>query len=446
MKERRVVVLDVVGLTPGHFSDWESMPHLSALLDRGRLHSMQPVFPAVTLPVQASLTTGAYPQEHGVVSNGFYFPDTHQVAFWEQASSLVKRERIWERLKKIDPKIKTAVLFFQNTLYADCDAVITPKPLHTEEGLIPWCYSKPAGLYEAISEKIGEFNLLTYWGPMASIESTRWIAKAAVETMSRIRPHLMLVYMPHLDYCSQKFGPQSPIIRKELREVDEEIGRIVKGIDDLGLSNDTTYIVLSEYAFSNVRKDIPINRLLKDQGLIKVRTIKGREYLDMELSAAFAMVDHQTAHVYVKPGHHQTIRKALEEMKGIDLLLNFDTKKEHHIDHPRSGDFIAVSAKDRWFSYYWWDDRSREPDFATHVDIHRKPGYDPLELFIEPGTFKISQDTSLIQGSHGTPCLTKEDSVAFLVSGDAAMGLEVPENLSIVDVSNLIEKILFSNR
>ena len=131
---------------------------------------MKPVFPAVTLPVQASLTTGVYPETHGVVSNGFHFPEFHQVSFWEQATGLVRSEKIWTRLRRKDSEFKTAVLFFQNSLYADCEAVITPKPMHTDDGLIQWCYSKPVGLYESISEKIDPFNLFHFWGPMASIE------------------------------------------------------------------------------------------------------------------------------------------------------------------------------------------------------------------------------------------------------------------------------------
>ena len=442
VEKRRVVVLDVVGLTPSHFNCRENMPYLSALLDRGRLTAMRPVFPCVTLPVQASLTTGATPQEHGVVSNGFYFTESRQVSFWEQPSTLVQKERIWDRLKKKDPALKTAALFFQNTLYASCDAVITPKPLHTDEGLIQWCYSKPVGLYEDICEEIGEFNLFHYWGPMASIESTRWISKAAVEAMARIRPNLLLVYMPHLDYCSQRLGPESPLIGEELKQLDEEIGRIVRGVDDLGLTPETTFVVLSEYAFSAVRRDIPINRLLRERGLLEVRTIKGREYLDFELSPAFAMVDHQTAHVYVKPGYGSPVLKALESIDVMGLLIHGDGKKEHCVDHPRSGDFIAVSDRDRWFSYYWWDDPSKEPDFAPHVDIHRKPGFDPLELFLEPGTFKISQDTSLLRGSHGAPCVSNADRVAFLVSGTQTLDLDIPEDFSVTDVPALIEKIL----
>ena len=439
---KRVVLIDVVGLSPAHFSVKDKIPNLSGLRDRGKLHRIKPVFPAVTLPVQASKTTGAYPEAHGVVSNGFYFPENFQVGFWEQASSLVQHEKVWDTLKRKNPALKTALLFFQNSLYASCDAVITPRPMHTDEGMIPWCYSKPVGLYEQISEKIGEFNLMHYWGPMASIESSRWIAKAAVETMDRLRPDLMFVYLPHLDYCSQRFGPDDPRVLDELSLVDQEVGRIVKGVEDLGLMDETVFLALSEYTFSSVGGDIALNRILREKGLAAVRNIKGREYLDFELSRAFAMVDHQVAHVYIKPGYEKAVKRELEGVDGIDLVIGSEDKAKYRMGHPRAGDLVAVSARDRWFSYYWWTDPAMEPDFAGHIDIHRKPGYDPLELFIEPGTRRISQNTALIRGSHGYPPVDERDMVPLLVSGPGADSLPMAEGSSITAIAQLIEAIL----
>ncbi len=442
MKQKRVVVIDVVGLAPHHFDHPEHIPNLAALAGQGTRMSMKPVFPAVTLPVQASLTTGVYPEGHGVVSNGFYFPEHYQVSFWEQATGLVQSEKIWDRLRQKAPELKSAVLFFQNSLYADCDTVITPRPLHTDDGLIQWCYSKPVGLYEAISDRIGPFNLFSFWGPMASIEGSRWIARAAVEVMDRIRPHLMLVYLPHLDYSSQKLGPDDPAIAEELRQVDREVGRIVDGVAELGLTGETVFIVLSEYAFHSVQGDVAINRVLRENGLLAVRTIEGREYLDFELSPAFAMVDHQVAHIYIKAGQKERVRNVLEKTAGIDCLLDTDGQRTHRIHHPRSGDLVAVSSRDRWFSYYWWLDRERAPDFADRVDIHRKPGYDPLEMFLEPGTFNISQDTSLIRGSHGCLPTEEQDRIPLLISGDWEGNLPHPADLAIPDVFHIIEDIL----
>lgn len=440
--KKRVVLLDVVGLSLDHIRNKERFPCIAELVDQGRLIGMDPVFPAVTMPVQASLTTGVYPEAHGVVANGFYFRDHFQVGFWEQAAALVEAERLWDRLKRTSPDLKTASLFFQSTLYARCDAVITPRPLHTEEGLIPWCYSKPPGLYEEISGRIGEFNLMSYWGPLASIESSRWIARAAVEVMRLIMPDLLLVYLPHLDYCSQKWGPQAQETLDEHGHVDGEVGRIVEGIRALGLEGETVYILLSEYAFFPVRGDIPLNRILREAGLLCVRTIQDREYLDLELSPAFAMVDHQIAHIYMSPGYESRVRSVLEGIEGIDHVMDAEGKQFYRVGHGRAGDLIAVSARDRWFSYAWWDRSDRAPDFARHVDIHRKPGYDPLELFLEPGTFHISQDTSLIKASHGYPPTSVLDRVPLLISGDASQDAWGPEPVSVTVVPEIIEKIL----
>jgi predicted AlkP superfamily pyrophosphatase or phosphodiesterase len=444
MTKRNVIVLDVVGLRPEYLQAKEKTPHLNRLMDKGYLRMVTPVFPAVTLPVQATLTTGLYPAEHGVIANGFYSRETFDVGFWEQAASLVQGERIWTRLRKKDDSLKTALLFFQNSLYADCDAVITPKPLHTEEGMIQWCYSKPVNLYEEICNRIGEFNLMHFWGPLAGIESSRWIGRAAVEVMALIHPDLMFVYLPHLDYCSQKFGPDDPQTWKEAALVDAEVGNIIQGIEAMELPGETIFVVLSEYAFSRVQGDIPLNRILREKGFFAVRTIKGREYPDLELSTAFAMVDHQIAHIYVKPGYENGVKTLLDETEGIDIVLDAKARSQYRIDNPRAGDLVAVSARDRWFSYYWWEDRAVEPDFATHVDIHRKPGYDPLELFLEPGTMKVSQDTGLIRGSHGRPPLSDADLVPLIVSGESGEQIEEDGPLAMNRIPELIERILLS--
>lgn len=445
MPKKRVVILDVVGLSPAHFNKPENLPNLAALRNSGSFHELVPPFPALTLPVQASLTTGSWPERHGIVANGFYFPETMQISLWEQADSLVQSERIWERLKRRRPELTTALLFMQNSLYADCEVVITPKPIHSETELIPWCYSKPVGYYEEICRSQGEFPLFNYWGPMAGIASSRWIAGAAIHTLEKVRPDLMFVYLPHLDYCSQKSGQAGSEFEAELRRVDGEVGRIVSALNELGLREETVILLLSEYAFQPVTEAVPINRILRRHDLLRVRTIRGREYLDMEMSAAFAMVDHQVAHLYITPGCEEAVRKVLEREEGIDLVLQSgDEKKKYRINHPRSGDIVAVSRRERWFSYYWWEDEDKAPDFADRVDIHRKPGYDPLELFMDPGTRTISRDTRLIRGSHGYPPQGPGDMVPLIINDNGKPDFRFPvaDRLDMNAVPALIEKIL----
>lgn len=442
MKKRKVIVLNVAALSPQHCDDAENMPHLSALRKKGVLHQVKPVFPAVTLPAQASMTTGLYPEQHGIIANGCYSRQAHQVSFWEQAAALVEGERIWTRLKRARPEMTTALLFMQNSLYADSEIVITPKPFHTDQGMVQWCYSKPVGWYEELCDRIGPFNLMHYWGPMASIESTRWIAGAAVETIQRFAPDLMFVYLPHLDYCLQKFGPDDPGLDKELHAVDEQIGRIVGAVDACGLQEETVFIVVSEYRIQAVTSDVAINKVLRNNGLLQVREINGREYLDFELSQAFAMVDHQVAHLYVKDGWEDKVRALIEQTDGIDFVFTPKGETSFHVGHPAAGDLVAVSARDRWFSYYWWNEKSREPDFAPHVDIHRKPGYDPLELFLEPGTRAISQDTRRIRGSHGYPALAAADCVPLLICGAKEDDCVIPTGADLTVLATLVERLL----
>ena len=197
---RHIIILDIVGLESSHLNS-NLLPNIAKLANEGVSFKVEPVFPAVTCTVQASLLSGQYPNQHGIISNGLYDKANYTVSFWEQSSSLVQAERIWDIAKRQNrSSIKTAVLFGQNTMYSKSDIVVTPRPLHMEDGMVMWCYSKPIGYYEALKQKYGEFNLATYWGPLASYKSSNWIIQAACDTLENERPNLMFTYMPHVDY------------------------------------------------------------------------------------------------------------------------------------------------------------------------------------------------------------------------------------------------------
>ena len=410
------ILLDVVGLEVKHL-DSGLLPNIAKISENGEAAKLEPTFPAVTSTVQASILSGKYPREHGIISNGLYDRSTYNVSFWEQSSSLVQTRRVWDTVKQEKNSKKTAVLFWQNTMYANSDIVVTPRPIHLDDKMVMWCYSKPVGYYEKLKEKFGEFNLASYWGPFASPKSSEWIANAAEYTLESERPNFLFVYIPHADYSAQRFGKTTVQVRDDLKKADEIVGRLVQKVSDLGIRDETQFMIISEYAFNDVKAAVPLNLVLRDAGLLSIRTIHEKEYLDFESSKAFAMVDHQVAHVYIKNGYDRETRKALENTEGVEKILDSSGKKELAIDHERSGELIAVSARDRWFSYYWWYDENRAPDFAGKVDIHRKPGYDPVELFIDQKTKSIPLDARLVKGSHGRPSdLQADEGFGFYAS------------------------------
>lgn len=397
---RKLVVLDLPGLSAEHIENLDLAPNLNRLATDGHSVTIKPVVPAVTMPVQASLLTGCYPAEHGIVCNGFFDRTALKVEFWEQPAGLVERQRIWTRVRQERPDFKTAVLFWQSMLFSDVDWIVTPKPLHLDDRLFPWCYSKPVDLYDGLVERFGPFPLHHYWGPQAGLPSSQWIVKAAHHVLDEAGPDLMLVYIPLLDYNTQRFGPSAPQVSDDLRAVDALVGEFADRISSLP---EIDLMIFSEYSMSPVRQAILPNLMLREAGLLSVRTIDGREYVDLELSQAFAMVDHQAAHIYCKTGVRSAVRKLLEQEPGIENVFEKENQGSIGIDHPRSGDLFALSRPDHWFAYYWWPPEKPDiaPAFANTVDIHRKPGYDPLELFWDPDIKGIPTRPELIKGSHG---------------------------------------------
>lgn len=423
------IVLNIVGLEYDHL-DSGLVPNISKIANIGERSKMEPVFPAVTCTVQASILSGTYPNQHGIISNGFYDRNNYTTTFWEQSNALVQKDRIWDIINRntssYSSSIKTAVLFWQNTMYARSDIVMTPRPLHMDNGMVMWCYSKPVGYYEEIKQKLGEFNLASYWGPFASAKSSEWIVEATEYTLETKRPDVMFTYIPHIDYSVQRFGKNSSQVKEDLKKADDLVLKIIQKTAELGIKDDTRIIILSEYAFNDVKDAVPLNLKLRDVGLLAVRTINDKEYIDYEFSNAFAMVDHQIAHIYVKEGFMEQSKRVLENIEGIDkVVYSREEKNKLNIDHERSGEIIAISDRDKWFSYYWWYEDEKAPNFARTVDIHRKPGYDPVELFVDPKTKSIPLSPTLIKGSHGRPAdAITEEGLALYISSKKSNLLE----------------------
>jgi len=335
--------------------------------------------------VQSTLLTGLPPSGHGAVANGWYFRDTAEVWLWRQSNRLVGGEKVWEAGRRRDPAFTCANMFWWYNMYGTPDLSATPRPMYPADGRkIPDHYAEPPELHDELDRLLGPFPLFKFWGPLADSTSSDWIAKATLHVMATRNPTLTLCYLPHLDYNLQRLGPDlsHPRIQQDLKEIDAVCGSL---IDDAAASG-RAVIVVSEYGITPVSDAVHINRALREAGLIAVRAEEfGREVLDPGASTAFALADHQIAHVYVNDRSRLgEVRALLERLDGVERVLDEDGKRAAGLDHPRSGELVAISQAARWFSYYYWLDDARAPDFARTVDIHRKPGYDPVELFVDP--------------------------------------------------------------
>jgi len=431
---RPTVVLNVVGLTPALLG--ERTPNLARLARDGAMQPISTVLPAVTCTVQASFTTGLLPRDHGIVANGWLFRDLYEIWLWRQSNRLVGGEKVWEAGRRRDPGFSCANLFWWYNMASSAAIGVTPRPIYKADGRkLPDCYSQPAELRDELTRLLGPFPLFKFWGPATSIDSTAWIAHCALHVRRTRQPTLTLVYLPHLDYALQRLGPDDPAIAKDLSEVDAVAGEL---IDD-ARRDGAAVVVLSEYGITPVRRPIHINRALREAGWLQVRLEERAEHLDPPQSRAFAVADHQIAHVYVaEPALVPEVRRLIEGLPGVERVLDEQGKASHGLDHERSGELVAIAAADAWFTYYYWQDDERAPDFARTVEIHRKPGYDPVELFVDPSIrlpklaigrrlaarklgFRalmdvIPLDASLVRGSHGRPTDAAADGPVFITS------------------------------
>lgn len=432
---RRTVVLNVVGLSQSLMGS--STPRISQCAQRGSLCQIQPACPAVTCSAQADYLTGKTAAAHGIVGNGWYHRELAEVHFWKQSNHLIHSPKVWDELRQHDPAFTCAKLFWWYNMYSSADYSITPRPLYPADGRKVFdIYTWPFSVRAQIKKDLGEFPFPAFWGPAAGIDSrafaadaaSRWIAQSAQWIEEKFTPGLSLVYLPHLDYPLQRLGPNDPSIPSHLEKIDRIVGDLV----DFFEKRSVQVLILSEYGITPVDTPIFLNRLFRQRGWLAIKDELGLELLDCGASKVFAVADHQAAHIYLNdPSLEGEVRALLERTGGVEQVWGAQAKIARGLNHDRAGDLIAIAASNAWFSYYYWLDDQVAPDFARTVDIHRKPGYDPVELFLDPAKawiqlsiaskllrkklgFRmlmdvIPLDASLVRGSHGRPDGKPED-------------------------------------
>jgi predicted AlkP superfamily pyrophosphatase or phosphodiesterase len=440
---KRTAVINVVGLSESLLGD--HTPRINAFRTGGTLTRIEPAFPAVTCTAQSTYLTGLTPAEHGIVANGWYNRELAEVQFWKQSNRLVGGKKLWEVLRAENPGFTCAKMFWWYNMYSTADWSITPRPMYPADGRKLFdIYAWPFSIRDEIKRELGEFPFPAFWGPAAGVDSSRfaadavskWIAESAKWIERKFAPTLNLIYLPHLDYNLQRFGPpnskplnpvlsplgrgEGDVIASDLRRIDAIVGDLI----DFFAKQSVQVVLLSEYGISAVDTPVHLNRLFRECGWLTVKEELGLELLDCGASRVFAVADHQVAHVYLNDATLENeVRTLLEQQSGVGAVWGAAEKVQNGLNHARAGDLIAVAKERAWFTYYYWLDDQRAPDFARTVDIHRKPGYDPVELFLDPKiplvkakiAWRLLQkklglrmlmdviplDASLVKGSHG---------------------------------------------
>lgn len=452
----RTVVINVVGLSRRLLG--EHTPHLASF--SAQRADIQSLTPAVTCSVQSTYLTGKLPSEHGIVANGWYFRDLDQVWLWRQSNRLVQSSSIWDLARQRDATFTCANTFWWYAMATTADITLTPRPLYCADGRkLPDCYTQPAVLREELTQDFGTFPLFDFWGPRTSIKSSQWIAQAARRVEEKHSPTLQLIYLPHLDYVLQRVGADGDVAN-DLREIDAVCGDLIEFFRQRGVR----IVILSEYGITSVRRPVHVNRALRDAGFVAIKRDLGRDYLDPGASRAFAVADHQIAHVYVRdPRDIPAVQALCARIPGVGMVLDEAGKRHYGLAHPRSGELVLLSEHDSWFTYYFWKDDAQAPDYARVIDIHSKPGYDPVELFLDPKIrfpvlkvggkllrkalgFRyvmdvIPLDASLVKGSHGLPTPAASEG-PLLMSSEPRLLQQ--ETIAPTDVCNVLLDHIFA--
>lgn len=442
-----LLLINAVGLTP------RLLRHATLLGEQARSGWMRPlrdVVPAVTCTAQATFLTGQPPDRHGIVGNGWLFRDTGEVRFWQQSNRLLEAEPLYVTARRRaiarGRAFRCAKLFWWFNQGAAVDVSVTPKPYYGADGnKVFGILGTPDGLADRLEAKLGRFPFHTFWGPMAGLPCTEWIARCAAEVLRDQPPDLTLVYLPHLDYDPQRFGPDGCDMARLVGQLDAACRPLLEAARAAG----ARVWVVSEYGHVPVRRAVLPNRALRQAGLLAARPGPFGETLDTFASEAFAVCDHQLAHVHVaNPESVPRVRDVVAGLPGVSRVYAGAERAELHLEHPRAGELVALAEPDAWFAYPYWLNHNQAPDFAPTVDIHRKPGYDPCELFFDPALWwprgrairrllqkklgfrmrmdVIPLDPGLVRGSHGLAASSAEAGPLLIGDGPAPSGEILP--------------------
>lgn len=455
-----LIVINAVGMTSRLLAH---APTLQTWAKLGWVRPLRETLPAVTCTAQATLLTGQPPSKHGIVANGWLFRDTMEVRFWQQSNRLIEAEPFYVTAKREAQKegrrFRCAKIFWWYNQGADVEFSVTPKPHYGADGNKAFGITgTPDGLCDGIEQELGEFPFPSFWGPNSGLKSTAWIAQCAAKVVRDHQPELTLVYLPHLDYEPQRRGPGDCDMATQVKQLDESLQPLVEAANKTG----ARIWIVSEYGHCNVDQPVYLNCDLRQAGWLQVRQGPFGEQLETFASDAFAVCDHQLAHVYVRRSELiQPIRDRLVSLPGVGRVYVGEERAEIGLDHPRSGEIVVLSKPNAWFAYPFWLDDRLAPDYARCIDIHRKPGFDPCELFFDPKLWwpmgramrrllqkklgfrtlfdVIPLDAGLVRGSHGLAAAEEADRPILIGTGTPP-----GNNLSMLDVRDLVLQALRS--
>lgn len=444
---KKTVVIDIIGLSKSVIG--KNTPFIQQYMSQNHHTTIQPPFPALTTSSQSTYITGKSPSDHGIVGNGWYDREECEIKFWKQADQLVQQDKIWEKAREMNPEFTCSKMFWWYNMYSDVEFSATPRPQYRADGVkAPDCYTQPAALRDELQKEFGTFPLFNFWGPNTSIKASQWIADASLWVDKKHDPTLTLIYLPHLDYALQQYSHEDERSSKSLQEIDEVVKKLVQHYE----SKDSSIILLSEYGINPVNNPIHLNRIFRERGWLAIREENRKELLDAGASKAFVVADHQIGHVYINDvSIREEVKELLESTAGIAKVLDEQGKKDYKIDHERAGDLVLIAEDESWFTYYYWLDNKRASDFARTVQIHKKPGYDPAEMFFDQSNplikgraayqlarkklgFRyvmdvISLDAGLVSGSHGSPLVSEEFHPVCISNQPLPDGVVQPEKV-----------------
>jgi alkaline phosphatase D len=200
-------------------------PNLDALGARGASapEGMIPAYPSITFPNHYTIVTGLYPEHHGIVANAFYDPARKQVYSYRDEQTVT-----------------------DGTWYGGTPLWV----LAEQQGMRSACFFWPGS--EADIQGVRPTYYMKYdakFPNRARVEQVlRWLQLPPAQ-----RPHFITLYFSDVDSAGHAHGPDSPEVAAAVREVDDEVGRLVDGVAKLNLRVDV--IAVADHGMAKVEGD-----------------------------------------------------------------------------------------------------------------------------------------------------------------------------------------------
>lgn len=413
MKNKYVIVISFDAVSEEDLEFLSKQPNFSKLIKNGALiKNVESVYPSLTYPAHATIVTGKYPKNHGVINNTVLdFKNDNPDWYWYR--KYIKGDTIFDLAEKSG--MKTCSILWPVTARSKITYNM-PKIFCTKR------YDNQILKSALAGSKIYQVNMNKKFGYLRQGMEEPYLDNFATEvakkTIRELKPNLILLHLIDSDSQKHKYGIENKEVIESLKRHDERLGEIIESLKLAGIYEDSTIIALGDHSQINVNNVIKLNSILMKNDLINVNGNKIKSY------KAIAKSCDGSSYIYLKNKNDVETRK-----KVRDILNELKNKYSNVIEEVYNNEEI----------------KNLGADINASFMIEAKRGYYFIDDFLGEAIEVIDESSKIkhkLRASHGYLPSRDNYKTFFIAYGKTIKKGVVLEKGKLINHGPTIAKIL----